>query len=67
MTTDTDLHVEWAKLEDEFLELNLLADRNLQQQLEAVRIAFDCQQALIVGKCRTVPAGVPDCRGSEST
>ena len=32
MTTETDLHVQWAKLETEFLELNLLADVNLQQQ-----------------------------------
>ena len=47
MTIETDLHVEWAKLEDEFLELNLLADADLQKQLEAVRVEFDCQFALL--------------------
>ena len=47
VTSDTDLHVQWAKLETEFLELNLLADRNPQWQLEAVRVAFDCEMALL--------------------
>lgn len=45
--SDNDLHVELAKLETEFLELNLLADADLQKQLEAVRVAFDCQFALL--------------------
>ena len=46
MTTDIDLRAKWAKLETEFLELNLLADRNLQRQLEPLRVAFDCEMAL---------------------
>lgn len=45
MTAETDLHVQWSKLKTEFLELNLLADADLQKRLDSVRVAFDCEIA----------------------
>jgi len=52
MSDNTDLHVQWAKLETEFLQLNLAADQGLQQQLDSARVGFDCNIALIVSQCQ---------------
>jgi len=47
MRNDNDLNVEWNKLEDEFMEVNLMADMNLHQQLHMIRVTLKCQFALL--------------------
>ena len=47
MRNDNDLNVEWNKLEDEFMEVNLMADMNLNQQLHMIRVTLKCQFELL--------------------